>query len=159
MVWGFAAHGDKLVDPRTCESTNPCLLALMDALPEDVLVLSWTVFTFEIGSTRCYHRLRSLKTPLSNVPAWLVSCDYLNSIVCVADDTLLIARTRNVATACSTFSMFGRLMSQHLQVQSAYLRHSRPITCFTATFFTQLPNSLQDEWGSSYQRAPAEYCK
>ena len=32
------AHGDILADPRSCESTNPCLVALMDALPEDVLV-------------------------------------------------------------------------------------------------------------------------
>ena len=26
-------------NPRSCESTNPCLLALMDELPEDMLVL------------------------------------------------------------------------------------------------------------------------
>ena len=32
-------HGDEPSDPRGCESTNPCLLALMDTLPDDMLVL------------------------------------------------------------------------------------------------------------------------
>ena len=32
-------YGDNPSDPKTCGSTNPCLLALMDQLPQGMLVL------------------------------------------------------------------------------------------------------------------------